>query len=101
VGQLPRRLVLLATVASPDVEPQVVSPGLGDEVRPRPEPLDLVELVLDQPVRRLHVLLPGVRPRRATRVRETPVCFNCLRELAVTLGLPVPNELAPVVGLEA
>jgi recombinational DNA repair protein RecR len=63
--------------------------------------LDLVELVLDEPVRRLDITLPGVGARRASRVAQALHRLDRLGELTLTPALPVADELAPVVGLEA
>ncbi len=56
-------LFLLATLNH-----RLYAPALAMKSERDREALDLVELVLDKPVRRLHVRLPGVGARRAARM---------------------------------
>src|SRR5713101_3653078 len=101
MNDLPWCLVFLVTILSGDVEPKIVSCGFGQKVSPRTEVFDFIELIFDQAVHGFDVGLPAVGARRDGVMTEAAHLSDRLSKSAIGFGLPVTDELAAIIGLEA
>ena len=91
--------MILVAVLSGQVEPEVVSGGLLQEVVSSGEGLHLVQLILDDSMHCLHIGLPSMRTRRDGLVSQSRDRLNGLSKGAVLLSIPAAHKLRAVVGL--
>lgn len=97
----PGSMVTFIAVRPSDIKPEGVGGGFGEELLARGEPLHLIELILDQPMHGLDIRLPGMGGRGDRRVGEPGNSLDGPGEGTVRAGIPGPDELTAVIGLDA
>ena len=97
VDDLPWRKPAFVGVGPSQVEVELVERGLGEELSAIAKAFQVVELVFDQAMDRLHIALVGMSSRGDALVLGAEVSDGARKVRARSVGLELADEFAAVV----